>query len=182
MTLNQPTNSMVKMQEWAEFNRKDWKCFPSLPFTIVSCLFIPMLLWEMESVHVNPHWKRQWLGLGVSCCGRELLTDIIFGKKDKTPASCLASKDNFPLPVPKKFLDTHLGERRTSSRYMNGTRWFSVTQSLALPSWRQAGTKIFSSLFSSLFSVAVISEEDITELPVWRHFCASMHNLESHRD
>lgn len=57
-----------------------------------------------------------------------------------------------------------------------------MTQILALLSWRQAGTKIYSSLFSSLFSVAVISEEDFTELPVWRHFSASMHNLESHRD
>lgn len=48
------------------------------------------------------------MNLGLSCHGRELL---IFGKKDKTPAICLASMGDFPLPVPKNYLDTHLEER-----------------------------------------------------------------------
>lgn len=75
----------------------------------------------MEGVYVNPHWRRNELDLGLSCHGRELLTDLIIGKKEKTPAIGLASKGDFPLPVPKKDLDTHLQERTShSSRVEQG--------------------------------------------------------------
>lgn len=65
-------------------------------------------------MYVNPHRRRHELNLGRSCHGRELLPDLITGKKDKPSAPCLPLKGDFPLLVPKKELNTHLQERRTS--------------------------------------------------------------------
>jgi len=77
-------------------------------------MLAPTLLGEMGSVYENSHRRRHELDLGLSCHRRELLTDLIIGKKDKTPAICLALKADIPLPTPKKDLNTHLQERRTS--------------------------------------------------------------------
>lgn len=50
-----------------------------------------------------------------------------------------------------------------------------------LPSQRQSGIKTHSSVFSPPLPVADISEEGVMN-PVWRHFSASIPNLESHGD
>lgn len=62
-------------------------------------------------MYVNPHRRRHELNLCLSCHGIELLTHLVIGKKDKTPAICLALKGDFPLLSPQKDLNTHFQER-----------------------------------------------------------------------